>query len=94
MQNAEMEKRAQPRCPFMTAVGYVCDGDGSRNVFNGMAVNISNSGICLYLFESPCLREGQSISFAGNMLVQSRRGTIRWLNKVDDGFYKAGLMFV
>ncbi|TAN40147.1 MAG: PilZ domain-containing protein [Nitrospirae bacterium] len=94
MQNSFAEMRKDVRCPFLTTVGYVCDGEGDRNVFSGVSVNMSQSGICLYLFESPCLREGQNISFASDILVKSRKGTIRWINKVENGFYKVGLQFV
>jgi len=88
------EKRRADRQPFWTTIGYLCDDTGSRDLFNGVAVNISQSGMCLYLFGSPCLSEGQNINIASDVLVQTRRGTIRWIRKVEEDFFKVGLAFV
>jgi hypothetical protein len=88
------EKRCKDRYPFLTSVGYQCESDCSRSIFNGMSVNMSQSGMCLYLFESPCLVEGCTINLAGDTLMKSRRGSIRWITKVEDGFYKVGLQFI
>ncbi|MDA8083195.1 MAG: PilZ domain-containing protein [Nitrospiraceae bacterium] len=88
------EKRLRDRYPFLVTIGYQCEGDCSRSIFSGMSVNMSRAGMCLYLFESPCLREGANISLAGETLMTSRRGTIRWMHKVEDGFYKVGLQFI
>lgn len=87
-------QRSEDRFPFLKTIAYSCEQDGAEDLFKGVTINISKSGMCLYLYECPCVDPGRHIHIKSDLPVSAQRGTIRWVNKVEDGFYKAGLMFV
>ena len=86
--------RSEDRFPFLKTISYTCDQEGSDDIFKGVTINISKSGMCLYLFESPCVDNGSHIFIKSELPVNSSRGAIRWIDKVEDGFYMAGLQFI
>ena len=86
--------RKEDRFPFLKTIAYSCDQGGPVDLFKGVTINISRSGMCMYLYESPCIAQGSHIHIKSELPVSAQRGTIRWIDKVEDGFYKAGLMFV
>jgi hypothetical protein len=87
-------QRSEDRFPFLKTIDYSCDQGGVGSLFKGVTINISRSGLCMYLYESPCAVRGSHIFIKSELPTSAQRGTIRWVDKVEDGFYKAGLMFM
>jgi hypothetical protein len=58
----------------------------------GVAVNISNSGLALYVFSH--LMRGQEIHIRSFMPVDYRKASVRWVREIDEGILHAGFMFV
>jgi hypothetical protein len=85
--------RKEDRFPFLKTIGYACDTDNTAALFKGITINISKSGMCMYMYESPCVAPNSKITIKSELPVNYRTGTIRWIARVDDGFYKAGLIF-
>ncbi|MHB8883448.1 MAG: PilZ domain-containing protein [Thermodesulfovibrionales bacterium] len=88
------EQRREERFPFLKTIDYDCDGGASGELFRGVTINISRSGMCLYLYENPCMGRPVTLRIRGELPVQADRGRICWVDKVAEGFYKAGLKFV
>ncbi len=62
-----------------------------ETVHQGVAVNISPSGLCAYLFTH--IAEGQDVAIKTVLPVDCRSAEVRWIRKERDGFYSAGLQF-
>lgn len=58
--------------------------------FEGFISNVSESGMCLLV--SRPLSEGQEITIRDDV-NGSRTVLVRWIEKVDEGYYKAGVIF-
>lgn len=58
--------------------------------FEGFVSNISESGMCLLV--SRPLIEGQEITLRDDV-YGCRTAIIKWIEKVDEGSYKAGVIF-
>lgn len=87
------ERRANPRQTHFHLVKYILNPDIPDRIFKGVTINISSSGLRLYLYN--LLSKGQEIiiisSLSGSQ--NSQKGTVRWINKVHDNTYEAGLEF-
>jgi len=93
MYHTFIEYRREERFPYLKTIGYACDNQRTGDVLKAITINISRSGMCLYLYDSPCAEPGEKILIKSDLPVSSQRGTIKWVEKVDDGFYRAGLKF-
>ncbi|TAN40146.1 MAG: PilZ domain-containing protein [Nitrospirae bacterium] len=94
MEQFSAEQRREERFPFLKTIDYSCDSGASGVLFRGVTINISHSGLCLYLFENPCMNRLGTLNIRSELPVQADRGRICWVDKVAEGFYKAGLKFV
>jgi hypothetical protein len=56
-----------------------------------VAANISQSGICL-ITTSP-LQDGQEVTMKNHIFPSPRTATVRWTEKYQSLYYKAGLEF-
>jgi hypothetical protein len=61
----------------------------SDEVFKGVTINISNSGLCLQILKP--LSVGQEIKIKRAPSISYQPATIRWIKKTDDNLYKVGL---
>jgi hypothetical protein len=61
----------------------------SEEVFKGVTVNISNSGLCLHILTPLCV--GQKIKIKRNPSVSYQPATVCWIKKTDDNLYRVGL---
>jgi hypothetical protein len=86
------ERRNSLRYDFPKRIEYGLSPKSSDEIFYGVTINISNSGLCLYIFK--LIPEGQKITIKSNLPISYQTASIRWIKKVDDDFYQAGLMFV
>jgi c-di-GMP-binding flagellar brake protein YcgR len=86
------ERRNSLRYDFPQRIDYILSPETSENIYQGVTINISNTGVCLYIFN--LLPEGQKITIKNNLPVSYRTALVRWIKKVDDDLYKAGVLFV
>lgn len=86
-----MERRAHIRYDFQEEVQYI-NPDTPEEIFDGVVVNFSQSGVCLYML-SP-LRVGQEITIMNEHGYQYRKkGVVVWCNKWGENvdIYRAGV---
>ncbi len=86
------EHRSDPRYAYPKTVEYTITSLDDSDTFKGVVVNISKTGICLYLYAIHA--EGETITIKSGLPVQSRTAMVKWIKKVNEGFYKAGLEFI
>ena len=86
------ERRRDRRTIFPSTIEYGMKAAATGETFKGVAVNISESGLCLYT--SSFLKEGQEIAIMSALPVSSRVASVRWTRSVNDDVCKVGLMFV
>lgn len=86
------ERRRYRRTIFPSTIEYGMKEEATGESFKGVAVNISESGLCLYT--SNVLKEGQVIAIMSVLPVSSRVASVRWIRSVNDDVCKVGLMFV
>jgi c-di-GMP-binding flagellar brake protein YcgR len=95
-QPADMHKsdrRSGERYPFLKTVRYACISDGSVDEFKGVTIDISNAGLCMYIFAGGCVREGVRVEIKDDLPVSSQTATVRWIQQMDHDLYRAGLQF-
>lgn len=86
------DKRIEPRYAYPKTIEYATGSNNEDGFHKGVVINISRSGICLYVYASHS--EGQMITIKSNLPVESRTAMVKWIKKVGDGFYKSGLQFI
>ena len=91
MEFQNSEKRRQLRYHFPSTIEYTLPLVNNAKIFKGVTINISNAGLCLCIFE--CLGEGAEITVKSFLPVDRRKATVRWIKKVDENYFKVGLMF-
>jgi len=85
------ERRKDVRQPYPRVIEYSLT-PVSNEKLKGVTVNISNSGLALYIFSH--LIQGQEILIRSFMPVDYRKASVRWVKEIDDGILQAGCMFV
>jgi hypothetical protein len=86
------DQRREERYGFPYTIEYVLNPSATDEIFEGVAINISKSGLCLYTHN--ILREGQEITIKSIMPITSQNATVKWIEKIDHIYYKVGLVFV
>jgi len=90
------DKRQSPRKRINTTIEYyytVTNG-GARNikVIKAVTKDISTHGLCIYTMIP--LAEGQKLEVLKSDILSLRRpAVVRWVKRVDEHIYRAGLMF-
>lgn len=92
MASVPAERREYRRCVFPSTLEYVMKPEAGGRTFKGVALNISESGICIYTSNE--LEEGQVVSIISVLPVPSRKAVVRWTRSLNEDVCKAGLMFV
>ena len=85
------ERRRDIRQPYPRVIEYSVTPASNENL-KGVAVNISNSGLALYIFRH--LMQGQEIHIRSFMPVDYRKASVRWVREIDEGILQAGFVFV
>jgi hypothetical protein len=85
------ERRREVRSVYRHAVEYSVMPGARGEIFRARCVDISASGLCLYL--NGGLDAKQKIVFKSGMPASRRRATVRWCNPMAGNGYKAGLIF-
>lgn len=86
-----VERRREVRQPYPRVIEYSVEPASIENL-KGVAVNISNSGVALYVFSH--LDQGQEILIRSFLPVDYRKASVRWVREIDEGILQAGFMFV
>ena len=84
-----INRRIYQRYDFCSKIDYMITPGDTQEIFKGVTVNISHSGLRLYVFMS--LHEGQGISIKTELPEDIQTATIRWIKKSDGNLYEAGL---
>ncbi len=87
-----VERRRYRRSVFPSTIEYEIKTEATAGTFKGAAVNISESGMCIYT--SDVLKEGQEIVIISVLPVPSRNAAVRWTKSLNDDLCKVGLKFV
>ncbi len=87
------KQRQCPRTVSLNPVRFRFVNDSSGELRMGTTINISTTGMCLYTLNR--LKEGDSVMIRDDdVLLLSRKATVRWVKNYGKTFCKAGLMFV
>jgi c-di-GMP-binding flagellar brake protein YcgR len=85
-----IERREHIRYDFPHRIEYALNPETSDEIFKAVTINISKTGLCLYVFDS--LGEGQKMVIRSTLPVPLKTVSVRWTKKIEDNFYKVGLM--
>jgi hypothetical protein len=88
----KIDLRSEERFPYLKTIKYVCFPDAEED-FKGVTIDISNSGMSLYIFSPFCIREGFPVKVKDDLPLASTTGIVRWVRQVDQDLYRAGLQF-
>ena len=88
------ERRANTRNTYFHLIKYVLDPELPDKIFKGYTINISPSGMRLYIYD--LLSKGQEIFIISSLSASQSgpRGTVRWVNKLHANTYEVGLEFI
>ncbi|GBE31133.1 PilZ domain protein [bacterium BMS3Bbin05] len=92
MTGSPADKRKDERYDYPAAITYSLHSDSSEEIFRGVTINLSKSGVCMYLFRLP--EEQQKIKIKSNLPVAAGIAEIRWIKKIEEDFYQVGMAFV
>jgi c-di-GMP-binding flagellar brake protein YcgR len=90
MMSDSIERRKHIRYDFPHRIEYALNPETSDEIFKAVTINISKTGLCLYVFDS--LGEGQKMVIRSTLPVPLKTVSVRWTKKIEDNFYKVGLM--
>jgi len=85
------ERRIHTRNPFHQNIECSCASDTTKELFNGITVDISEHGLGMYVFRP--LNKGQKIMINGGLQSTHRVGFIRWCAASGENGYRAGMVF-
>ena len=70
---------------------YRLNGMNSDDYYYGITHDVSKSGACLFLLSE--VRAGDRVNILCNPVTSDKNAVVKWVKKVQDGIYKAGMMF-
>jgi hypothetical protein len=85
------DRRIHTRNPFQQEVECSCSSDPTKEIFDGITVDISEHGLGIYVFRP--LHKGQKIMINGDLQSTRRVGFIRWCAASGENEYRAGMVF-
>jgi hypothetical protein len=88
----KMDMRNEERFPYLKTIKYVCIPDTADD-FKGVTIDVSKSGMSLYIFSPSCIREGLQVKVNDDLPLASTIGVVRWVRQVDQDLYRAGVEF-
>jgi hypothetical protein len=87
----KIDKRIHLRYAFSHPLKFILHPVDTEEILDGVAINISDSGLCFC--SSNILGEGQEIILVSKLPFSFEKGSVRWSKKLNDNFYKFGLLF-
>lgn len=85
------ERRRHRRKYLAKALECELKGPKQEERFDCIAANISQSGICL--ITTIPIQNGQEVTMKNHIFPSPRTATVRWIEKYQSLYYKAGLEF-
>jgi hypothetical protein len=87
------DQRRQERFDMSCRIEYVADSIKSDTFCEGIAINVSNYGLCLLTSHS--IQEGQEIIIKDIFTIPlpAESASVVWVEKYDDLYNKIGLAF-
>ena len=92
MSQLRVDLRREERFPYLRTIMHVCIPD-TDEICKGVTIDISRSGMSLYIFSPGGVCEGFHVRISDNMPLVSTSGVVRWVQQVDQDLYRAGLQF-
>ncbi len=86
-----IERRQVWRRDFAAVIEYASTHE-SAETCKGVTVDICESGLSLYLFRRHA--RGEEITIRTDLPVSPKTASVRWIRRVDESVFRAGLMFV
>ena len=86
-----IQRRKHQRYDFCSKIDYVLTQGDTHEIFKGVTIDISPSGLRLYMFAPH--HEGQGINIRSKLPVDSQTATICWINKCGSDLYEVGLQY-
>ena len=90
MSTIKTEKRRERRYSFNSTIDYLLLRGSAAEVHKGVTIDISDTGLGLYLFDP--LPEGQTI-IINALPAGGKVATVCWIKKERENLYKSGLRF-
>ena len=87
-----MDMRSEERFPYLKTIKYVCFPETEEG-FKGVTIDISKSGMSLYIFSPSCIALGLPVRVKDDLPLASTTGVVRWVRQVDQDLYRAGIQF-
>lgn len=84
----DIEKRSEPRQIYYQSIDFVLENQEGR-LLKGTIINLSKSGLGIYAYVP--LRYGDEITVKSDIPTDYRTYTVRWVNRLLDDFFVAGL---
>ena len=85
------DTRGARRFDFLSRIEYTLDSPASPEVHKGVAINISDNGMAVYVFRP--YAEGQQLFIKSALPIEFRAATIKWIKQEDENYYLTGLHF-
>ena len=85
--NMQFDHRKHERFNFPYTIEYL-DPYRPDKIIRGIAMNISESGVCLYIPQS--LNKGQEITIRSIIYSSPQKATVCWSEEYDDVLYRVG----
>ncbi|MBW2974228.1 PilZ domain-containing protein [Candidatus Woesearchaeota archaeon] len=85
--NMQIDKRKHERLNFPYTIECY-DPYNDDEIIRGIAMNISVSGICLYIPQP--FNKGQELTIKSVVYSSLQKATVCWSEKYDDDYYKVG----
>ena len=82
-------RRRHKRKEKMDTIEYVIEPLTTNETFDGVLVNVSESGLCI--LTNDLLNKGQQIRITDNGHTINKSAVVRWTEKYNDLYYKVGL---
>ena len=84
-------RRRHPRRVYCNVIRFSLNSSSPKEIFTGLSINISDSGMCLYSADR--LREGEELMLHDNLPVKYQKARVVWVKRYLAGLHKAGMEF-
>lgn len=85
------DERSNRRFPYYSTIGYVESRGKGNRILNGLTINRSIRGLCLFIFHP--LDKGEKIVITNDSqnAVSAQTGTVIWVKEINKEMFKVGL---
>jgi PilZ domain len=92
MTSARNERRSHQRHDYPNRIAYVLSRGHDCDLFNGVTVNMSDTGLCFATFTP--VKKHDTVVIVNSMLpINGDRGIVCWTRKMESNVYRVGLKF-